>query len=113
VLFKARADLGDAPIADQPLYKNLAFMPIVGGKAGKNADQLAAITTTQASGARTIPAVEMDALKKDDFVAVRAAALAARVRVWTNTLAGKGLKGVGDGTGDRSALTDPGKAWGG
>jgi glycerophosphoryl diester phosphodiesterase len=112
VLFKARADLGDAPIADQPLYKNLAFMPIVGGKAGKNADQLAAITATQSSGARTIPAVEMDALKKDDFVAVRAAALAARVRLWTNTLAGKGLKGVGDGTGDRSALTDPGKAWG-
>jgi glycerophosphoryl diester phosphodiesterase len=113
VLFKARADLGEAPIADQPLYKTLAFMPIVGGKAGKNADQLAAITATQASGARAIPAVEMDALKKGDFVAVRAAAHAARIRLWTNTLAGKGLKGVSDAAGDRSALTDPGKAWGG
>lgn len=113
VLFKARADLGAAPIADQPLYKNLAFMPIVAGKAAKRADQLGAITTAQASGAQSIPAVEMDALNKDDFVAVRDAAHAARIRVWTNTLAGKGLKGLAADAGDRSALTDPGKAWGG
>jgi glycerophosphoryl diester phosphodiesterase len=113
VLFKARADLGAAPIADQPLYKNLAFMPIVGGKGAQNAGQLAAITTAQASGAQAIPAIEMDALKKDGFVAVRDAAHAAHVRVWTNTLAGKGLKGLDDAAGDSHALTDPGKAWGG
>ena len=113
VLFKAKADLGAAPIADQPLYKNLAFMPIVAGKAAKRAGQLGEITAQQASGAQTIPAVEMDALKKDGFFAVRDAAHAARIRVWTNTLAGKGLKGVADGAGDRSALSDPGKAWGG
>ncbi len=113
VLFKAPADLGVAPIADQPLYKNLAFMPIVGGKGSKRADQLGQITAAQASGAQAIPAVEMDALKKDGFVAVRDAARGARIRLWTNTLAGKGLKGVADGGGDRHALTDPGKAWGG
>jgi len=110
VLFKARADLGDAPIADQPLYKNLAFMPIVGSKP---ADQLAAITTAQASGARTIPAIELDALKKDGFTAVRDAARAAHVRVWTNSLNGKGLKGLHDAAGDSHALSNPGKAWGG
>jgi glycerophosphoryl diester phosphodiesterase len=110
VLFKARADLGDAPIADQPLYKNLAFMPIVGGGP---ADQLRAITTAQASGARTIPAIELDALKKDGFTAVRDAARAAHVRVWTNSLTGKGLKGLPDAAGDSHALSNPGKAWGG
>lgn len=113
VLFKARADLGAAPIADQPLYKNLAFMPIVAGKAAKHADQLGQITTAQASGAQTIPAVELDALKKDGFQAVRDAAHAARIRVWSNTLAGKGLKGLANSAGDRDAMTDPGKAWGG
>lgn len=113
VLFKARADLGAAPIADQPLYRNLAFMPIVAGKAAKHADQLGQITTAQASGAQTIPAVELDALKKDGFQAVRDAAHAARIRVWSNTLAGKGLKGLANSAGDRDAMTDPGKAWGG
>lgn len=113
VLFKARADLGATPIADQPLYKNLAFMPIVGGKGAPRADQLGAITTAQASGAQTIPAVELDALKKDGFAAVRDAARAAHVRVWTNSLAGKGVRGVPDTAGDRHALTDPDKAWGG
>ncbi|WP_454717749.1 glycerophosphodiester phosphodiesterase family protein [Caulobacter segnis] len=113
VLFKARADLGATPIADQPLYKNLAFMPIVGGKGAPRADQLGAITTAQASGAQAIPAIELDALKKDGFAAVRDAARAAHVRVWTNSLAGKGVKGVPDTAGDRHALTDPDKAWGG
>jgi len=114
VLFKARADVGDAPIADKPLYKNAAFMPIVGGKGGaKQADQLGAITAAQASGARTIPAIELDALKKDGFLAVRDAARTARVRLWTNSLTGKGLKGLPDAAGDSHALKDPGKAWGG
>lgn len=113
VLFKARVDLGAAPLADQPLYKNLAFMPIVAGKAAKHADQLGEITTAQASGATAIPAVELDALKKDGFAAVRDAARAARIRVWTNTLAGKGSRGLADAAGDARALTDPNKAWGG
>lgn len=112
VLFKARADLGAAPIADQPLYGNMAFMPIVAGKAAKRAGQLGQITTAQASGQRTIPAVETDALSKDGFMAVRDAAHAARIRVWSNSLAGKSPKGV-DSAGDGRALTDPDKAWGG
>ena len=113
VLFKARADLGAAPLADQQLYKNLAFMPIVAGQAARHADQLGAITTVQASGVQAIPAVELDSLKKDGFAAVRDAARAARIRVWTNTLAGKGAKGLADAAGDARALIDPGKAWGG
>lgn len=113
VLFKARANLGDAPIADRPLYKSLAFMPIIGGKGGRRAEQLAAITTVQAAGGRAIPAIEMGALKRDGFVAVRDAARAARVRLWTNSLTGKGLKGLRDAAGDSRALSDPAKAWGG
>jgi glycerophosphoryl diester phosphodiesterase len=113
VLIKAQAGLGAPPLADQAPYQGLAFMPIVAGKAARRAEQLGAITTLQASGTRAIPAVEMDALRKDGFVAVRDAAHTARIRVWTNTLAGKGLKGLADAGGDRSALTDPGKAWGG
>lgn len=110
VLFKAKADLGDTAIADQPIYENLAFMPIVADKA---AAQVGAITAAQASGARAIPAVEMGALKRDGFAAVRDAARTARIRLWTNTLAGKGLKDQADDAGDKSALTDPNKAWGG
>lgn len=113
VLFKARAGLGAPPIADLPLYKNLAFMPIVGGKGAPRAGQLAEITTAQASGARAIPAIELDGLKKNGFLAVRDAARAAGVRLWTNALAGKGLKGLADAAGDRRALIDPAKAWGG
>ncbi|WP_395445959.1 glycerophosphodiester phosphodiesterase family protein [Caulobacter sp. UC70_42] len=113
VLFKARAGLGAPPIADLPLYKNLAFMPIIGGKGAPRAGQLAAITTAQASGARAIPAIELDGVKKNGFVAVRDAARAAGVRLWTNALAGKGLKGLPDAAGDRRALIDPAKAWGG
>lgn len=113
VLFKARAGKGAASLADHPLYRNMAFMPIVGGKGAPRAEQLGAITTAQASGVQAIPAVELDALKKEGFAAVRDAARAARVRVWTNSLAGKGVKGVPDTAGDRQALTDPDKAWGG
>ncbi|MET3665129.1 glycerophosphodiester phosphodiesterase family protein [Caulobacter sp. 1776] len=112
VLFKAKAGLGAAPIADQPLYRDLAFMPMVAGKAARRADGLGRITTLQASGARQIPAVEMVALKRQGFMAVRDAARAARIRVWTNTLAQKGLKGMLDQSGDRAALRDPHKAWG-
>lgn len=113
VLFKARAGLNAAPIADKPLYQDMAFMPIVAQKAAKRADQLGEITTRQASGARTIPAVELDALKRDGFLAVRDAAHAAHIRVWSNSLDGKGLKGLADAAGDRRALTDPDQAWGG
>lgn len=113
VLFKARAELGATPIADRPLYRNLAFMPIVGGKVPRPADQLGAIAAAQASGAQAIPAVELDALRRDAFAAVRDAARAAHIRVWTNSLAGKGVKGLPDTAGDRHALTDPDRAWGG
>lgn len=112
VLFKAKARLGAPPIADLPLYRDLAFMPMVAGKAAKRAFGLAQITARQASGDRQIPAVEMVALKRQGFVAVRDAARAARIRVWTNTLATKGWRGVLDQSGDRKALRDPDRAWG-
>lgn len=112
VLFKAKAGFGAPPIADQPLYRDLAFMPMVAGEAAPRPGALGEITAQQASGERQIPAVEMVSLKRAGFVAVRDAARAARIRVWTNTLATKGWKGVLDQSGDRQALRDPDKAWG-
>lgn len=112
VLFKAKARFGAPPLADQAPYQDLAFMPMVVGKAAKRSRDLARITLRQASGERQIPAVEMVALKRDGFAAVRDAARAARIRVWTNTLATKGWRGVLDQSGDRQALRDPHRAWG-
>ena len=112
VLFKAKAGLGAPPIADQAPYQDLAFMPMVAGKAAKGPAGLGRITARQASGERQIPAVEMVALRREGFAAVRDAARAARIRVWTNTLAEKGWRGVLDQSGDRKALRDPHKAWG-
>lgn len=112
VLFKAKAGLGAPPLADLPPYRDLAFMPMVAGKAAERPLGLARITARQASGDRQIPAVEMVALRRDSFIAVRDAARAARIRVWTNTLATKGWRGVLDQSGDRKALRNPDKAWG-
>jgi len=112
VLFKAKARFGAPPLADQAPYQDLAFMPMVGAKAAKRAGDLGRITARQASGARQIPAVETISLKRQGFAAVRDAARAARIRVWTNTLATRGWRGVLDQSGDRKALRDPDKAWG-
>jgi len=112
VLFKAKAGLGAPPIADQPLYRDLAFMPMVAGTAARRPRGLGQITALQASGDHQIPAVEMVALKHEGFVAVRDAARAARIRVWTNTLTEKGLRGMLDQSGDHRATRDPHKAWG-
>jgi glycerophosphoryl diester phosphodiesterase len=112
VLFKAKAWFGAPPIADQAPYQDLAFMPMVAAKAAKTPRDLAGIILRQASGARQIPAVETVALRGQGFTAVRDAARAARIRVWTNTLANKGWRRMLDQSGDRRALRDPDRAWG-
>lgn len=112
VLFKAKARFGGPPLADQAPYRELAFMPMVAAKAARTPGDLADIILRQASGARQIPAVETVALRGQGFMAVRDAARAARIRVWTNTLAAKGWRGVLDQSGDRLALRDPDRAWG-
>jgi glycerophosphoryl diester phosphodiesterase len=112
VLFKAKARFGAPPIADQAPYRELAFMPMVAARAARTPRDLAGIILRQASGARQIPAVETVALKGQGFTAVRDAARAARIRVWTNTLANKGWRRMLDQSGDRQALRDPDRAWG-
>lgn len=112
VLFKAKAWFGAPPLADEAPYSELAFMPMVAAKSAKKPRDLADITQRQASGARQIPAIETVALRGQGFAAVRDAARAARIRVWTNTLAAKGWRGVLDQSGDRQALRDPDRAWG-
>lgn len=112
VLFKAKARFGAPPLADQAPYRDLAFMPMVEAKGVRRPGDLADITQRQASGARQIPAIETVALRGQGFAAVRDAARAARIRVWINTLASKGWRGVLDQSGDRQALRNPDRAWG-
>lgn len=112
VLFKARAEGDMAPIADQPLYRDVAFMPMVGEGAARDAGQLGQVITRQASGVRPIPAVETRGLRARGFASVRDAAEAARVRVWINTLGMSSWKSFFGVSGDRRALRDPDTSWG-
>lgn len=93
VLVKARAGADAAPMADLPPYSGLAFMPMVGGVNGRGGGDPGRITARQVLAENRIPAIELCDLPRSDFKAVRAAARLARVRLWSNALAGKGLKG--------------------
>lgn len=93
VLVKARPKAGAAPMADLPSYSGLAFMPMVATVKGRAGGDPAAITTQQVRAENRVPAVELCDLRRSEFKAVRAAAQLARVRLWSNTLAQKGLKG--------------------
>ncbi|PZR37493.1 glycerophosphodiester phosphodiesterase family protein [Caulobacter segnis] len=112
VLFKAKAAAGAPPLADLSPYQDLAFMPMIAAKSATTPSGLARITLRQASGTRQIPAVETVALRGRGFTAVRDAARAARIRVWTNTLAAKGWRGMLDQSDDRKALRHPDRVWG-
>jgi glycerophosphoryl diester phosphodiesterase len=93
VLVKARPEAGAAPMADLPPYSGLAFMPMVGAVNGRTAGDPAGITATQTRAENRVPAIELCDLRRSDFEAVRAAAQLAQVRLWSNALAQKGLKG--------------------
>lgn len=112
VLFKAKARGDMSPIADEPLYQDVAFMPMVSEGAARNPEQLGAVITRQASDARPVPAVETRGLRSRGFAAVRDAAGAARVRVRFNTLNFSGWKSFLGISGDRLALRDPDTFWG-
>jgi glycerophosphoryl diester phosphodiesterase len=93
VLVKARPAPDAAPMADLPAYSHLAFMPMVGDVKKRAVGDPAWITLTQVMAENRIPAIELMNLRRSDFKAVRAAARLARVRLWSNALAQKGLKG--------------------
>lgn len=112
VLFKARAKEGMSPIVDKPLYRDVAFMPMVGERAARHSRQLGDVITRQASGTRPIAAVETRGLRPKGFASVRDAAGAARVRVWINTLGMSSWKSFLGLAGDRRALRDPDASWG-
>jgi len=111
VLVKARAEAGAAPMADLPPYSGLAFMPMVGAVNGRGAGDPAGITARQALAENRIPAIELCDLPRSDFKAVRAAARLARVRLWSNALAGKGLKGVWARARAGGAAADGRRTW--
>jgi glycerophosphoryl diester phosphodiesterase len=94
VLVKARPKADAAPMADLPPYSGLAFMPMVGAVNGRATGDPAGIIATQVLAENRIPAIELCDLRRSEFEAVRAAAQLAQVRLWSNALAQKGLKGV-------------------
>jgi glycerophosphoryl diester phosphodiesterase len=94
VLVKARPEAGAAPMADLPPYSSLAFMPMVGAVKGRAGGDPAGITAAQVLAENRVPAIELCDLRRSEFKAVRAAARLARVRLWSNALAQKGVKGA-------------------
>lgn len=94
VLVKALAREGAPPLADLPAYSSLAFMPMVGAVKGRALGDPAVIAAQQVLAENRIPAIELCDLRRTDFKAVRAAARLARVRLWSNALARKGLQGA-------------------
>jgi glycerophosphoryl diester phosphodiesterase len=94
VLVKARPEADAAPMADLPPYSGLAFMPMVGTAKRRAAGDPAGIATIQIRAENRVPAIELADLRRSEFKAVRAAARLARVRLWSNALAQKGLKGA-------------------
>jgi len=111
VLVKARAEAGAAPMADLPPYSRLAFMPMVGAVNGRAGGDPAGITALQVLAENRIPAIELCDLRRSEFKAVRAAARLARVRLWSNALAGKGLKGFWTRVRAGGAAADGRRTW--
>jgi len=111
VLVKARAGADAAPMADLPVYSGLAFMPMVGAADGRGPSDVAEITARQVLAENRIPAIELCDLRRSQFKAVRAAARLARVRLWSNALAGKGLKGFWTRAWAGGAAADGRRTW--
>jgi glycerophosphoryl diester phosphodiesterase len=112
VLVKARPEAGAAPMADLPPYRSLAFMPMVGAVNGRARGDPAGITAAQVLAENRIPAIELCDLRPSEFKAVRAAARLARVRLWSNALAQKGLKGAWARAWAGGAAADGRHTWG-
>jgi glycerophosphoryl diester phosphodiesterase len=98
-------------MADLPPYSGLAFMPMVGAVNGRAARDPAGITARQVSAENRVPAIELCDLRRSEFKAVRAAARLARVRLWSNALAGKGLKGFWARAQAGGAAADGRRTW--
>jgi glycerophosphoryl diester phosphodiesterase len=111
VLVKARPEAGAAPMADLPPYSGLAFMPMVGAVNGRAVGDPAGITAVQVLAENRVPAIELCDLRRSEFKAVRAAARLARVRLWSNALAQKGLKGAWARARAGGAAADGRRTW--
>ena len=111
VLVKARPEAGAAPMADLPPYRSLAFMPMVGAVDGRAGGDPAGVAAMQALAENRIPAIELCDLRRSEFKAVRAAARLARVRLWSNALARKGLQGVWARAWAGGAAADGRRTW--
>lgn len=111
VLVKARPEADAAPMADLPPYTGLAFMPMIGAAKGRPTGNPAGIAAAQVRAENRIPAIELADLRRSDFKAVRAAARLARVRLWSNALAQKGLKGAWRRAWAGGAAADGRRTW--
>lgn len=113
VLMKEAAPGGIAPLADQPRYRDAAFMPVVGPwSAGPAAATLPATVATQLSATHRPVGVELVFLSQAQFDQVQPLIAARRVRLWVNTLTSVGVVSVVEQGGDIDALRTDGARWG-
>jgi glycerophosphoryl diester phosphodiesterase len=112
VLVKTVVDSVESPLADKAPYRETLYMPVIYPSDAPAMLDLTKVVAAQAGGAHRIPAVEMVYLTEPQFDAVRAAAKAADIRLWTNSLTEVGVLGVVTQGGDIDALRDQGATWG-
>jgi len=112
VLVKTPVNRIEGPLSDEAPYSAVRYIPIIYPSDSSPSPDLRGIIAAQAAGHHPIPAVEMVYLTEAQFSAVRAAAKAAGVRLWTNSLTEVGVLGVVTMGGDIDALRDNGATWG-
>jgi glycerophosphoryl diester phosphodiesterase len=112
VLVKSVVKAPGPPVADQPPYTDVAYMPIVWRTPANAYDELPAVVQGQLASTHRVPAVEMVYLDEGQFKAVRTAAQKAHARLWANTLTSVGVLSVVGMGGDQDALRDHGATWG-
>jgi len=112
VLVKSVVKTPEPPVADQPPYTDVPYMPIVWRTAADAYDDLPAVVHSQLGATHRVPAVEMVYLDEGQFNEVRTAAQMAHARLWANTLTSVGVLSVVGMGGDQDALRDHGATWG-
>jgi glycerophosphoryl diester phosphodiesterase len=113
VLIKTVVTGGAPPVADQPGFDDVPYMPIIGNWVGaKLAATPIDIGRAELAAKHKPVGMEMVYLSEQDYAQIRRLAAAADVRLWANTLTSVGVISVIGMGGDLDALRTQGQAWG-